>query len=265
MVLRDFLLLGFAAALAGAVNSVAGGGTLLTFPALVAALAGPLHSVAAAAVIANATSTVALFPGAIAAALGYRGEVRSAARWIGLLIGPSVAGGLIGAWLLVTMPSRAFWASVPWLILIAASLFASQGLIARRMEPRSDVVPGRWAIVGLMLAQFVVSVYGGYFGAGLGILMLSTLAFMGLADIHVMNGVKSVLGACINGTAVVLFAVEGKVDWPLALFMAAASIVGGYGGARVARRLNRRLVRGMVVALGFSLAAFYFYRQSTAG
>jgi uncharacterized protein len=262
--LRDYVILCFAAAAGGAVNSVAGGGTLLTFPALFSLLAASTGSMASASVVANATSTVALVPGAIAAVWGYRQEVRAAPRWTYWLLGPSVLGGLAGAWLLTVQRPEAFLALVPWLILGAALLFALQPTIARRVGIGRPHAPTRNVVCAIVVFQFVVAIYGGYFGAGLGILMLSALAMIGLTDIHIMNGLKSLYGSCINGVAVAVFVIQGKVNWPLALLMAASAIVGGYAGARVARRLNRDLVRRSVVAIGVVLAAYYFYRQFAA-
>jgi hypothetical protein len=260
--IRDYCLLCLTAALAGAVNSVAGGGTLLSFPVLFAVLARRDQSLAVASVVANATSTVALFPASLAAIWGYRRELRTAWGWAWLLTLPSLLGGLLGSRLLTTLPEEWFLWLVPWLILTAALLFALQPLIARLTgigQPHTR--PGGGTLTAIVLFQFGVAVYGGYFGAGIGILMLSALAMMGLADIHVMNGLKSWLGSCINGVAVVVFIVGGRVDWPLALAMAIAGAVGGYGGASIARRMNRNLVRRAVVAIGFSLAGLFFYRQ----
>jgi hypothetical protein len=169
-------------------------------------------------------------------------------------------GGIIGSLLVVKQP-ESFKAAIPWLILTAALLFATQPLIARWTgigRPRSHV-PTRLAI-GITLMQFCIAIYGGYFGAGIGILMLSSLGMMGLSDIHEMNALKSLLGALINSASVAVFLDYGCVNWPFALTMGAASIVGGYAGARVARRLNRSVVRAVVVLIGFSLAGYYFYR-----
>jgi hypothetical protein len=260
--IRDYCLLCLASALAGAVNSVAGGGTLLSFPVLFGVLERRHQGLAVASVIANATSTVALFPGSVAAVWGYRRELQSARRWAWLLTPPSLLGGLVGSRLLTTLPEEWFLWLVPWLILLAALLFCLQPLISRWTGiGRPHAQPHRGTIAGIVLFQFGVAIYGGYFGAGIGILMLSALAMMGMADIHVMNGLKSWLGSCINGVAVVVFIVGGRVDWPLAGAMAIAGAIGGYGGATVARRLNRDLVRRVVVVIGFSLAGLYFYRQ----
>ncbi len=189
-------------------------------------------------------------------------------RWTLALIAPSLVGGLIGSLLVVAWP-QAFSVLVPWLILTAALLFALQPRISRwagvAQGPGGEsATPHRWQLAAAVTLQFFVSVYGGYFGAGIGILMLSVLGFMGLSDINEMNALKSLLNALINGVSVIVFAACGKIHWQLALVMAVASIIGGYGAARIARRLNRVLVRRTVVVIGFGLAVFYFYRQWTA-
>jgi hypothetical protein len=257
-VMFDFVSLCIVAAVAGAINSVAGGGTLLTFPALVSALGGS----AEAAVIANATSTVALFPGALAGMAGYRHELSAARSWVRLLLLPSLAGGLIGSLLVIRLPAESFEALVPWLILTAATLFWLQPRIARAIGLGSGDNTSGPRNVGLVVGfQFCVAIYGGYFGAGIGILMLAALALIGLHDIHQMNGLKTLFNAAINGVAVVVFITSGKVDWAFALAMAVAAIAGGYGGARLARRLDRNVVRRIVVFIGFALASYYFYQQ----
>jgi hypothetical protein len=257
-VILDYISLCTVATVAGAINSVAGGGTLLTFPALISALGGS----AEAAVIANATSTVALFPGSLAGMAGYRRELFAARSWVRLLLLPSLAGGLIGSLLVIWLPAESFKALVPWLILTAATLFWLQPRIARAIGLGTGEDTSGPQNIGLVTGfQFCVAVYGGYFGAGIGILMLTALALMGLHDIHRMNGLKTLFASAINGVAVVVFIASGKVDWPFALAMAVAAIVGGYGGAHLARRLDRNLVRGVVVSIGFVLASYYFYQQ----
>ena len=259
--LEEFAFLSACAFAGGVVNSVAGGGTLLTFPALVAVLSR-IHGPDEGAVWANGTSTVALFPGTIGAVWGFRRELATAKKWLAVLIGPSLVGGLVGSLLVTRLPAKSFNALVPWLILTAAVLFALQPLIARWIgigKPH-DAPTGR-TVVGVTLFQFLVALYGGYFGAGIGILMLSSLAMMGLADIHVMNGLKSTLAGVINGMAAVVFLVEGKVDPPRAGVMAVAGLLGGYAGASVSRKLNRTLIRWVVICIGFSLATYYFYRR----
>jgi uncharacterized membrane protein YfcA len=257
--LNQLVWLSLSALAAGIVNSVAGGGTLLTFPALLTALA-PLG--AEASVIANATSTVALVPGSLAGAWGYRHEMRTARRWTLLLIGPSLLGGIIGSLLITEVDARYFQLLVPWLILTAALLFLIQPAVTRWTQPKSAVAgPPRRTVAAIVFFQFLVAIYGGYFGAGIGILMLSALALMGLPGVHQMNAVKNFLAFCINGVSVVIFALRHKVEWHYAPLMAVAAIIGGYVGARTARLVPPYLVRWFIVAVGLGLAGFYFYQQ----
>jgi uncharacterized membrane protein YfcA len=246
------------ALVAGVINAIAGGGTLFTFSALLAAGLSP--------VVANATSTVALVPGSLAGAWGYRREMRTTKRWTLLLILPSILGGVVGSLLVTRLDEKYFSLLVPWLILIAALLLLSQPIISRVVGiGRKHAPPTKAALAGVVIFQFMVAIYGGYFGAGIGILMLSALGLMGLDDIHQMNALKTLLAACINGVSVLVFVEEQKVAWPYALIMAVAAIVGGYCGAHVARRMNRDLVRWIVVAISFGLAGYYFYQQWTKG
>lgn len=253
-----YLWLCLSAAAAGIINAIAGGGTLLTFPALVAALPA-----AAAHELANATSTVALLPGSAASAWGYRKELAEARRWLGLLVPPSLAGGAVGALL---VEEASFRILVPWLILTAAVLFLLQPAVARRVGRREPAGPPSARTVALLVvAQFLVAVYGGYFGAGIGIVMLSTLSFLGLGNIYRVNALKTVLALCINGSAALLFVARGLVVWQYALAMAAAAVLGGYVGARGTLALRPAVVRWVVIVIGFGLAAYYFYREGTAG
>lgn len=255
MTAYEWTILAAASLAAGAQNSLAGGGTLLTFPALLMVL--PPGD--ASKVIANATSTVALLPGSAAGAWGFRHELRDVRHWVRLLVLPSLIGGLIGSFLVAWLPERLFAALVPWLILTATLLFLLQPAIAKLTgigQPHSE--PSSATKVGVVAFQFGVAIYGGYFGAGIGILMLSSLALMGLGDIHRMNAAKTFLAACINVTSVVVFAWQDVVNWRLAPPMAIASIFGGYLGAHYGRRLPKALVRWGVILLGFGLAAKYF-------
>jgi uncharacterized membrane protein YfcA len=249
------ILLLLSALAAGVVNSLAGGGTLLTFPALTAVMSK---------VLANGTSTVALLPGSLAAAWGYRRELRAVGRWPLLLMPPSLIGGWIGTKLVTQLAPKYFAAAVPWLILTAAVLFLLQPSLVKlslRFRPAGLPDPN-WltakVYAGLIAAQFLIAIYGGYFGAGIGILMLSALGLIGHGDIHEMNAVKTVLAGCINATSVIVFALDGKVVWPLAGIMAGAAIVGGYFGAHYGRRMPRTVVRWTVIVIGFGLAAKYF-------
>ncbi len=243
---------------AGVLNSVAGGGTLLTFPALTAVIDPAL---------ANATSTVALLPGSFAGAAGYRRELWACRQFVAWMLAPSLLGGLIGAWL-VDWDREAFAGLVPWLILTAAVLFAVQAPLGRwlrrQMTRRTDVAATPPRLRGIVLAtiafQFAVAVYGGYFGAGIGILMLSALGFLGVGDIHRMNAVKTFLAAMINTASVIIFIIADMVKWEYAVPMAVAAIAGGYFGAHTARRLPAELVRRIVIVLAFGLATYYFIR-----
>lgn len=256
--LDTYLLLCLSAVAAGVVNAVAGGGTLLTFPVLLVALGSPPE----ATVIANATSTVALVPGSIASIWGYRREVVAVRKWTFLLAWPSVVGGCLGSMLVVMQPAKVFSNLVPWLILAAALLFALQPQIARWTGVgRHHEAPTRLTLVGIIVFQFFVAIYGGYFGAGAGILMLSALAMMGFDNIHQMNSLKATLGTAINFVAVLVFVWSRQVNWPFAIAMAISAAVGGYFGASIARKLDKKLVRNAVVFIGFGLAAYYFYRQ----
>jgi uncharacterized membrane protein YfcA len=253
------LVVFFAAFIAGMMNSVAGGGTLVTFPTLIWIGVDPIR--------ANVTSTVALWPGSLGAMVGFRKELGDSRRIMLLLGAPSVIGGLIGARLLLLTPSPLFAAIVPYLILFATILFAiSDPLMNRfRMKDGTTVVDERarsrhWWI-GAMVFQFFVSIYGGYFGAGIGILMLAALALMGLADIHRMNGLKNFFAVCINLVAAVYFVAFGRVEWPHAIVMAAGAIAGGYGGAGLARKLGRPFVKRAVIGIGLLMALSLFIRR----
>jgi|EndMetStandDraft_3_1072993.scaffolds.fasta_scaffold164991_1 uncharacterized membrane protein YfcA len=260
----EYFWLCLAAFLAGGINALAGGGTLLTFPTLIAALA-PLSSPAIAAVLANGTSTVALVPASLGSAWGFRRETYEIRHLLLWLLPPSLLGGAIGAWLVVRFPGE-FRNLVPWLILTAAVLFTIQPLVSRWLtrlrtshaERPVGVAPTSLAaMVGL---QLCISIYGGYFGAGIGILMLSGLGMMGLTNLHQMNGVKSVLGTAINAVAAVLFIATHKVYWPFALAMMATSLLGGYVAAHYSRRIKSQYVRYGVCLIGFGLAAWYFLK-----
>jgi|SRR5579872_1447468 len=249
-----------AATLAGALNSVAGGGSFISFPALLiyGNIPPPM-----AAIRANATNTVALWPGSVASAAAYRRELE-AQRHVLLLLGcASLAGGWLGARLLLHTPETAFVALLPYLMLVATLLFTFGGTLTKRIRARIGKLsaPGWMGIGGVVSLQFCIAVYGGYFGGGIGILMLATLALMGMEEIHMMNALKTVLAALINGVAVVLFISAGAVVWPQALLMVVGGIVGGYGGAFYARKLPPALVRQFVIVVGFSMTLYFFLHR----
>ncbi|MEO7521914.1 MAG: sulfite exporter TauE/SafE family protein [Gemmatimonas sp.] len=245
-------------AVSGAVNSIAGGGTLLTFPALL--------GLGVPAIAANATSTVALWPGSFSSMWGYRKELEGARRWAVRLAVPSVLGGAVGAALLLATPEARFKALVPWLVLGATMLFAVQRpfmnwlqwRIRQRNEIAVDVVKPIDPTAAMLVAQFAVGVYGGYFGAGAGILMLAVFGLMGLTNIHQMNGLKNFNGICFNGVAAIAFAVMGLVVWPIALVMALGSSTGGYLMSGLAQRVPQAWVRNGVALIGFGSSVWLF-------
>lgn len=241
-----------AAMLGGALNAVAGGGSFVTFPALVFTGVAPIA--------ANATSTVALWPGTVASAAAYRAERRARRGLLLLLGGVSIVGGILGAVLLLRTPQATFVRLVPYLLLLATTLFTFGGAIAARLRARVGKVAGpAWlATGGVALLQLAIATYGGYFGGGIGVLMLAALALLGMEDMHAMNALKTLLASCINGVAVLTFVLAGAVDWPEALLMVAGAIVGGYGAAASARRLDPALVRRFVILVGFAMTAYFF-------
>ncbi len=243
----------FAAAfVAGAINSVAGGGTLLSFPALV--------WLGLPSVVANATSTVALWPGSLGSVWGYRRELPAFDGALLATVVPSVAGGLAGAVLLHHTPTAVFDRLVPLLILFATCLLMAQDWVRRRFawaRPAGSTGTWTWWLVGF---QALVGLYGGYFGAGIGILMLAALSMVGHTDIHRMNALKSLLALAINGIAALYFIASGLVVWNDAVVMAVGAIAGGVGGAGAARRAGRETVHRLIVIIGFGMAAALMFK-----
>ena len=239
---------------AGAINSIAGGGTLLSFPALVWLGRDPI--------LANATNAVAMWPGSLAGAFGFRRELATARRWLALLILPSLAGGALGAWLLLRTPTSTFERIVPFLILGATLLLAAQEMITRRLGilAHAHERPTTGWMLFVFVFQFLVGLYGGYFGAGMGILMLAALGLIGLSDIHQMNGVKNILAVGINGIAGVYFVMSDAVIWRDALILTIGTVAGGFLGARLARRLGRKFVRGFVVVIGIVMTIALLFK-----
>jgi uncharacterized membrane protein YfcA len=261
MTVLDFphATIAFAAAFfAGVINSVAGGGTLLSFPALV--------WLGLSSVTANATSTVAIWPASVGAMWGYRRELSTAERRILTMVIPSVLGGITGALLLRRTPPSTFDALVPFLILFATLLFMTQETVRRRLKTADPSAhkSSRW-LAGAILFQLLVALYGGYFGAGIGILMLAALSILGLTDIHEMNGLKNFFGGCINGVAAFYFIWAHMVYWPYVVLMAVAAVLGGYSGAGAARRVGRTAVRRIVVIIGFAMSLSLFVKLFATG
>ena len=248
-----FLIVFAAAFAAGTINSVAGGGTLISFPSLI--------WVGLPSTIANATSTVALWPGSLGGLWGYRRDIRGLPTATCSLIVPSVLGGILGAVLLVMTPTSVFDRLIPLLILFATVLFMLQDPVQRAIRTTGKAHAGSktW-LAGAMVFQLFVSMYGGYFGAGIGILMLAAFGIMGFTDIHQMNGLKTFLALCINGVAALYFIWNEMVSWPHALVMAIGAIAGGIWGAGMARRIGPKGVRRIVIFVGFGMAVSLLLR-----
>jgi uncharacterized membrane protein YfcA len=253
MDLRADALLAGAAALAGAVNSVAGGGTLLSFPA---AMAWGLPST-----MANATNAVAMMPGSAASAWAYRRELRAHAPLVRLLALPAVVGGVAGAMLLHATPVRVFDVVVPWLVLGATLIILFQSRVARasRSSPPNPEAQRSTTFVAVG-AQLVVGIYGGFFGAAMGIVTLALLSLVMEDDIQARNAVKILLASLINGVAAVYFVWSGLVSGRAAVIMTGGAVAGGYLGALVARRTPARVVRALVVSIGLSISVLLAYR-----
>ncbi len=262
-------------ALGGAVNSVAGGGMLLVFPALVGLGVPPI--------VANATGTVALWPGSMGSLWGYRHAMRGAGRWAWQLAIPSLVGGLLGALLLLSTPSERFSTLVPWLVLGATLLFVlqrpvSEWLLRRSRAARAMTGDANAKATGgdivaqnsiplpsppwhFLVLQLAIAIYGGYFGAGAGILMLVGLGLMGLTNIHQMNGLKNVCGSCFNAVAAITFATQHVVDWPIAGAMAVGSLIGGYFTSGLAQRIPQTLIRGVIGAIGLVASVWLMWHR----
>jgi uncharacterized membrane protein YfcA len=282
--LREAALLFFAAVAGGIINSVAGGGGFICFPALLFTGVPPIN--------ANATNTIALWPGTAASVVAYRSEIyRQDRHTILPLALSSVIGGLVGALLLLLTPQHTFLRMVPWLMLIATLLFVFGGKITEYVRARTHFAPdaGHSSELDLLdgtvdlqkngpkanapwptsarrtpptiaLIQLAVSIYIGYFGAGAGIVILALLAVMGMQNIHSMNGIKTLLACSANGVALITFIVAHTIYWPQAVLMLCGAILGGYGGAWYAQRLRPAVVRGFVIATGCIMTAYFFWK-----
>ena len=237
---------------AGFVNGVGGGGTLVSFPAL---LAGGLSPITA-----NATNTLALWPASLASGWTYRRRLREHARQLGTLAVPSVVGGLLGAVLLITTPEQLFRTIVPFLILLACGLLVAQEPVGRWMNQRAALHP-RTHATALWWCQLAISIYGGYFGAGTGIMMLAAMAIFLPEDLQTANALKVVFGALINVAATILFVCSGKVDYSVGAVMMVAAMAGGYIGAHAAQRLSPRWLRAAVIAYGLFVTGWMFVHR----
>lgn len=250
--LEQGIFLFVAGILGGALNAVAGGGSFVSFPALLFTGVPPIP--------ANATNTVALWTGVTASGGAYRGRLDVPKRVLFPLLVASFIGGLAGALLLLKTPPHTFMRVLPWLLLGATLLF----IFGKRLTGSRASSVGRdattAAIVGASVFELFVAVYGGYFGGGVGIVNLAMLAAVGMSDIHAMNALKSVLGSAINGIAVVAFIAARTIYWPQAVVMIGGAIVGGYFGAHYAQRLPQQWVRWFVILTGAAMTVYFFVR-----
>jgi|SRR5690242_10518512 hypothetical protein len=243
-----YLLLMLAGLIAGAMNSAAGGGSFVSFPALVFA--------GVPSVAANATSTVALFPGAVTGSWAYRHDFQSfEGISVRRLLPVSVAGGLTGALLLLFTPTRTFDVVVPWLLLLGTTAFALGPKAAIALRQRVHIGPA-----ALYIAQFTLGIYGGYFGGAVGLMTLAVWSLFGASDIRAMNAAKTLLVGSMNSIAVVTFIIAGKVFWPEAIVMAVAAAIGGYAGARIARRVDRQRIRLFINCVNVTMTIIFFVR-----
>jgi uncharacterized membrane protein YfcA len=237
-------------------NAIAGGGMLMLLPALI--------GMGVPAVVANATATTALLPGTMASMLGYREPLRPARLWARHFLPVCIAGGALGGWLLTATSEQRFRAIVPWLVLVATVLFMGQRYVIEAIRRWTGSHPhdadplAHPPRTAFLVFQFVVAIYGGYFGGGAGIVMLAAFGLMGLTDIHQMNGLKNVFAATFNVVAVVAFVAKGLVDWPLAATMAVGAISGGAVASRLAQRVPQRYVRSAIGVIGFGASIWLF-------
>lgn len=243
-----------AALIAGSLNALAGGGSFLSFPALLGAGIAPIQ--------ANATNTVALWPGQFTSIAGYFTEIKSHLRLVLPLALAAVTGGLAGALVLLRTGPATFMALLPWLLLFATMLFVLSGPIGRRMQrAAAGDAPERPSLTPMWIGAALVSFYIGYFGAGGGFLLMSIFSTFGVKNIHEVNALKVIVTTAANGTAVIAFILDRQILWRECLLMMVAAAIGGYLGARLFRRLNQRLVRLLVIAVGAGMAGFFFWRQ----
>ena len=243
-----------AAFVAGALNSVAGGGSFISFPALLFSGVAPIA--------ANATNTAAVWPGTVASTFAYRKEFGAdARRLLPPLLATGVLGGVLGALILLRTPPSTFLHLVPWLLLGATLLFLFSGRMTAWVRRRAGQQKGsRLLMAGVLILEFLVAVYVGYFGAGVGILVLSLLALLGMENIHAMNGMKTLIVSVVNGVALATFIWAHVIVWPQAVLMLVGASVGGYGGAHYAQKTDPKYIRWLVIAVGFGMSAYFFIR-----
>jgi uncharacterized protein len=240
--------------LAGALNAMAGGGSFLSFPALLGVGVLPIQ--------ANATNTVALWPGQFTSIAAYWQDLKANVRLVLPVCSAALLGGLAGAIVLLRTGQATFLALVPWLLLLAAGLFAASGPVSRWVQrDRMSVAGTRPNLAPLWIGVVVVCFYIGYFGAGAGFLLMSVLAVFGIQNINQVNALKVIATTTANGIAVVTFIVERQIIWKYCLLMMLAAALGGYLGAHYSRGLNPRFMRMLVVSIGLGMAAYFFWKQ----
>jgi hypothetical protein len=241
----------------GALNAVAGGGSFITLPMLMYGGVSP--------VTANATSTMALWPASLSSAVAYRREVSLVGPWLPLFAATSLVGGLLGALLLVRTSNTSFVRLLPWLMLVAAVTFTFGGVVTRRLRGHASNPFGGHTdrpTIWTLLLQLAIATYGGYFGGGMGIMMLAVFAMTGMTDMHAMNGLKTILAVAINGVALAAFISQGAVAWTPGLVMVAGGILGGYAGAAIARRFDERVIRVFAIIVAWAMTIYFFLVSS---
>jgi uncharacterized membrane protein YfcA len=248
------LFLFLASAVGGALNSVVGGGTFIVFPALMFA--------GIPAVMANATAAIVQWPGSASSAIAYRKDIKLPRELLIALLAASLAGGAIGALLLIYTPGQAFLRIVVWLLLFATLVLSfGRSVIARLGFETSDAQAGEHSTLLVATLQFFISIYGGYFGAGMGILMLAALSLTRIGNIHVQNGVRNLLAVAINGVAQILFIFAHAIAWHPAIWMIIGATLTGYAGAAIARRINPQTVRRFVLFVAWAMTIYYFVKS----
>lgn len=248
----------FAAMAAGAINAIAGGGSLVSFPALVGfgATAGITEK------LANTTNNAALVPGSIAGMFGFWDEVKRSKKIVAFLAVPSLIGGLLGALILSRTPDALFSRLTPFLILFATLLFAGRDFftkLARRGGDETDHITATGGVAGFIL-QLVIATYGGFFGAGQSIMMMAAFSIMGVRDIHEINGIKTASAIIVNGVAFIFFVTQGLIIWHLAIWMGIGAVIGGYVAARISKRIDQNVLRWTVIAIGLIVSLILFLR-----
>ena len=253
MTLAQIVLLAVAGLAGGTVNAIAGGATFFTFPAMLAVGLPP--------VVANASNTVALWPASLTAALAERHELWLNRDMVKTFLGIGLVGGFVGAILLLVTSNDTFKVLVPFLLLLATVVFAGSGRLLKWLRSRAPApAKPRLNHPAILATIGFCAIYGGYFGAGIGIMMMAGLTLAGIEQLHLANAMKNLLAAAINGVAVVVFVVSGIVDWPSALGMLAGAICGGFLGARLARRIPAQALRMVVISVGSLMTVWYFWK-----